>query len=491
MAWFGILLLALALALMMCTGWPTYAVLLGVCSFGALVGLAGGTFEATLLGSLPGRVLGLLEHDLLQALALYALVGALLHRMAIADDLYGALRKLIARAVPRGESALAGLTLGALLAPMNGSVGASLVTLSHTAGRNWPAEGITPARHAALVAVASTLGVVVPPSLVLLLLGDTMLRAHTEGLNIAKQLNLPLANADIRIVNSQDVMQAVLLPAAALLLGWLLITAWNAAPRPCPVRPAALLRGERWSLALVPLAIAGLLTLVALGHVRAVEGAAAAGVLLLLWGMASGQLTRTLLWQVLDDAMALTGALFALLVAATTFSLIMRALGSDRLVSELMLGLQGHPTAATLMVLLLLLTCAFVLDAFELIFLVVPIVMPPLLAQVGDAAWVAVLTLLVLQAGFLLPPFGYAVVLARGQQQPRAPLRAMAQALAPYLAWLVCVVVMVIAMPQTTRWLRTTSATLESNRALGNQDVEQLMRDMSPQKGDPASSPGR
>jgi TRAP-type mannitol/chloroaromatic compound transport system permease large subunit len=491
MAWFGILLLALALGLMMCTGWPTYAVLLGVCSFGAVVGLAGGAFDAALLGSLPGRVLGLLEHDLLQALALYALVGALLNRMAIADNLYVAMRKAIGRAIPHGAPAMAGLTLGALLAPMNGSVGASVTTLSKIANRHWHAEGIGPAQHIALVAVAGTLGVVVPPSIVLLLLGDAMLRAHTEGLNIARQMNLPLASADIRIVNSQDVMQAVLLPAAALLLGWLLIAAWRVAPSVVAARPAAWLRRERWALAVVPVAIASMLTLVTLGRVRAVEAAAAAGVLLLLWGLASRHLTRALLWQVLDDAMALTGALFALLVAATTFSLMMRALGSDRLVNDLMLMLQGHPLAATLTAMALLLACAFVLDAFELIFLVVPIVMPPLLAQVGDAAWVAVLALLVLQAGFLLPPFGYAVVLARGQQQPRSPLGALAAALAPYLAWLAFVMAVVITVPQTTRWLRTSPPTLESNGAVGHEDVEQLIRDMSPQHEDPASSPGR
>lgn len=490
MAWFGILLLALALALMMFTGWPTYAVLLGVCTLGALVGLAGGTFDAALIGSLPGRVLGLLDHDLLQALALYALVGALLHRMAIADNLYGALRKAIGLAAPRGAPALAGLTLGALLAPMNGSVGASLVTLSHTASRHWPDEGIGPARRATLVAVASTLGVVVPPSLVLLLLGDAMLRAHTEGLNIARQMKLPLAGADIRVVNSQDVMQTVLLPAAVLLLGWLLIAARSAAASAIPVPRAPWLRRERWALAVVPLIIVGLLTLVTLGRARAVEAAAAAGLLLLLWGLASRQLTRTLLWEALDDAMALTGALFALLVAATTFSLMLRALGSDRVVNELMLTLHGHPLAATLAVMALLLACAFVLDAFELIFLVVPIVMPPLLAQVGDAAWVAVLALLVLQAGFLLPPFGYAVVLARGRQQPRAPLGPMAAALAPYLVWLACVMAMVFTLPQTTHWLRTSPPTLESNRALGEEDVERLILEMSPQRA-PAKSAER
>ena len=247
---------------------------------------------------------------------------------------------------------------------------------------------------------------------------------------------------------------------------------------------------ERWTLAVVPPVIAGLLTLVTTGRVRAVEAAAAAGVLLLLWGFASRRLTRQLLWDALDDAMALTGALFALLLAATSFSLLMRALGTDRLVADLMLTLQGHPLGATLAVLALMLTCAFVLDAFELIFLVVPIVMPPLLAQVDDAAWVAVLTLLVLQAGFLLPPFGYAVVLARGRQHPRVPLGALTAALVPYLAWLSCVIALVVLVPQTTRWLRASAPTLGSNRSLGNDEVERLMREMSlPQE--PAASAGQ
>ena len=488
MAWFGVVLLVLALVLMMSTGWPTFAVLLGVCSVGAVAGLAGGSFDAALLGSLPGRILGLLEHDLLQALALYALVGALLHRLAIADDLFGALCKAGSYVSPRSAPALAGFVLGGLLAPMNGSVGASLSTLSQTAGRQWAAAGMVPQRRVALVAVASTLGVVIPPSLVLLLLGDAMLRAHTEGLNIARRMNLPLAGADIRIVNSQDVLQAILLPAAVLMLGWLLIAAWRsrgAAATP----PAAWQRREAWTLAIVPATIAALLTLVTIGRVRAVEAAAAAGVLLLLWGIASRRLTRALLWQVLDDAMTLTGALFALLVAATSFSLLLRALGTDDLAAELMLAFQGRPLPATLVVMALLLGCAFVLDAFELIFLVVPIVMPPLLTQVGDAAWVAVLALLVLQVGFLLPPFGYAVVLARGQNPPRTPLAALAGELLPYLGWLACVMALVIAAPQITRWLRASAPTLESQRALGGDDVERLMREMSQPRGEPASAP--
>ena len=481
----GLLLLAVALVLMMTTGWATYAVLLAVSTAGALLGLALGAFDAAVLRTLPERVVGLLEHDLLQALVLYAVVGTLLNHLALVNGLYGGLSKVLARITGRrAASEMAGLGVGMLMAPMNGSVGASLITLSRTAGRAWAGEGLPPARRATLVAVASTLGVIVPPSLVLLLLGDAMLRAHTEGLTLARQLGLPAAQADTRIINTQDVLQAALAPGALLLLAWLTITWWVArresqaqAPAPLPA-PRALTRAERWTLGTVPAFIITLLALVTTGRLRAVEAAATAGVALLAWGLASRQLTRPLLARVLDDALALTGALFALLVAAVTFSLLLRAYGTDVLVADWMRALQGQPVLAMLVVMLVLLGSAFVLDAFELIFLVVPIVMPPLLALVGDAAWVAALALLVLQAGFLLPPLGYAVVLARGQVQPRPALAAVVHALAPYLIALAAVVGLVMAFPATTHWLRTTPATVPEATIDGD-DLDALMREMS------------
>ena len=481
----GLLLLAVALVLMMATGWATYAVLLAVSTAGALLGLALGAFDAAVLRTLPERVVGLLEHDLLQALVLYAVVGTLLNHLALVNGLYGGLSKVLARITGRrAASEMAGLGVGMLMAPMNGSVGASLITLSRTAGRAWADEGLPPARRATLVAVASTLGVIVPPSLVLLLLGDAMLRAHTEGLTLARQLGLPAAQADTRIINTQDLLQAALAPGALLLLAWLAITWWVArregqaqAPAPLPA-PRALTRAERWTLGTVPAFIITLLALVTTGRLRAVEAAATAGVALLAWGLASRQLTRPLLARVLDDALALTGALFALLVAAVTFSLLLRAYGTDVLVADWMRALQGQPVLAMLVVMLVLLGSAFVLDAFELIFLVVPIVMPPLLALVGDAAWVAALALLVLQAGFLLPPLGYAVVLARGQVQPRPALAAVVHALAPYLIALAAVVGLVMAFPATTHWLRTTPATVPEATIDGD-DLDALMREMS------------
>jgi TRAP-type mannitol/chloroaromatic compound transport system permease large subunit len=478
MGWIGLALLLASLVLMLCSGWPTYAVLLGVCALGAALGLALGTFDAALLGTLPARVLGLLEHDLLQALALYALVGALLNHLALGGTLVAGLQRLLSGVAPRAAPEAAGLLLGTLLAPMNGSVGASLLALARSADARWAAQGLAPARRAATVALAGTLGVIVPPSLVLLLLGDAMMRAHTEGLNLARQRGWPLAAADIRIVNTQDLLQAALLPGALLLAGWLAITLWRARRLPAPAAPGAWSARERWTLLLVPGLIGALLALVALGRVRAVEAAATAALALLGWGLLTRQLGWTRLARVLDDAMALTGALFALLLAATSLSLLLRAFGSDRLVADAMLSLQGHPGWALAAGLALMLVCAFVLDAFELIFLVVPVLMPPLLAQVGDAAWVAVLVLLVLQAGFLLPPFGCAVVLARAQVQPRPTLKALARALAPYLAWCAVTGAVVVLWPASTRWLRSAPATVPA-AVHDEQDVERLMREMS------------
>jgi len=478
---FGLLLLALALVLMLSTGWPTYLVLLGVCSIGTLVGLAAGGIQLHMLAALPGRVIGLLNHDLLQALAIYGLVGALLIRLDLAGNVYGGLRHLLRPALPRAAAPLSGLLLGALLAPVNGSVGASLMTLARSTSARWAADGMPPPRRVALVAVASTLGVLIPPSLVLLLLGDAMLRAHTEGLDLARALSLPLAAERIRVINTQDVMQAVLPPAALLVAGWLLLCAAGAR-RDAP-RPAGRMSGrERAALLVVPAALVGLLALVAAGYVRAVEGAATAGVALLAWGVASRQLTAALLREVLSDAMVITGVLFALLLAATTFSLLLRLLGTDRVVADLM-STFSSPRQAVAAVLGVLLLCAFVLDAFELTFLVVPIVMPALLARVGDAAWVSALVLLVLQLGFLLPPFGLSVVLARGHSGTHVPWPALARALLPYLLWLVAVIVMIGAWPAPTRWLRSAPVHLAPVDAVPNDRVEELMREMSTKPG--------
>ena len=427
------MLLAVAIVLLG-SGLPAYAVLMGVSALFAAVGLAAGALDFGLLTALPSRIIGLLETDLLQALPLYVFMGALLNRLPLADRLF---RCGVALG---GTPSVATLGLGALLAPMNGSVGASVAMLARSVAPKLEARGVPAAESTALVCVASTLGVVIPPSLVLILLGDAMMRAHTEATNVTKEM--------VRIVNTQDVFRGALAPAGLFLLLSLIVAWWlgrKQTVRDSSSKPSA----TEWATAVVAAVfVIGLLAGVAAGYFYAVEAAAMGGTALLLFGLATGGLKGGVFGHVLRDTMAVSGALFALFVAATTFTLLFRAFGTDHLLDAWVKLVPGGATGAAVTVLVVFALSAFVLDAFEIVFVIVPIVMPPVLTRAPDAVWISVLALLALQASFLVPPSGYAVMMARSQMKQKTAIGPLARALAPYIGAQMLVLLLVVLVPR-------------------------------------------
>ena len=137
----------------------------------------------------------------------------------------------------------------------------------------------------------------------------------------------------------------------------------------------------------------------------------------LIFGPGTRSLKLPVFRAVQRATLAISGALCALLLGATIFTLVLRAHATDDWISDFLRGLGSGGSTALAVVLLVLVLSAFVLDAFEITFAIVPVVMPPLLILVPDATWVAVLTLLVLQISFLLPPVGYAVLMASSRMQ--------------------------------------------------------------------------
>lgn len=433
----GLWMLVAVAILMIGTGLPTWLVLVSVALGFSILGIAIGEFTLPFLSVLPARLLGLLENDLLQALPLYVFMGVLLNRLPLASILFRTGSRVL-----NGTGAgapLSGLGLGMLLAPMNGSVGSSVAMLSRAVQPRLDSSGLPLPNAAALVCVASTLGVVIPPSLVLILLGDAMLRAHTEATNVTGLVG--------RIVNTQDIFRGALIPAAILLILCLAIAWWTTRKKDLVVAIASEPKSEGLTAAAAVVAIVALLGSVTLGYLYAVEAAATGGLLLFAYGLATHTLTRKVLADVLRDTMAISGALFALLLAATTFTLILRAYGTDRWVAATLNALSGGTTERLIIVLLVLMLCAFVLDAFEMIFVVIPVVMPPLLVTFPDATHAAVLTLLVLQTSFLIPPLGYAILMVRQQQTQQLSIRELVVALLPYLAAQLCVLTLVIVFP--------------------------------------------
>ena len=551
MSAFGLVLLALVAGGLVTTGLPAFVVLLAVAVFGAAVAAIAGGVPIELLGAIPFRVVNLLESDLLQALPLYVLMGVMLDRLGVASALFRTAVALLPRGA--GAALVAGLGLGVVTGPMNGSVGASVFSLARIVAPRLEARGIpAPTRHA-VIAVAATFGVVVPPSLVLILLGDAMLSAHTIASNVAQR--------SARIINTQDVFHAALVPAAifvalAMAIAWWVggrgstaagtepstaasaepstaasaepsttagtepSTAASAEPSTAAgtqpstaasaepsmgasaepstaagteptsrVTPGEVTLGAAGAestsritpgevmLAIVAMALlAVLLGGVTAGYFYAVEAAAIGGFTLVVIGIVGGRLRRAALRETLATVMATTGALFALLVAATTLTLVLRMLGTDRLVADVIIALPGSERTVTAIVLAAVAATAFVLDAFEIIFVVVPIVIPPLLIRVADANWVAVLVLLTLQASFLLPPFGYALLMLRTALREAVPMRAVSVALLPFLIAQLAVFGAVLAAPKLVHLFDAPPAA--ASKALPSVSEEEIRRPM-------------
>jgi tripartite ATP-independent transporter DctM subunit len=469
MAWVGLLLLVLVGAGIIFTGLPAALVLVAVASLGAILGIAAGTFDVATLGALPARLINLFENDLLQALPLYVTMGLLLDRLPVADALYRTSNALL----PRKPSAplVSGMLLGALLGPMNGSVGASVLGLSRVVAPRLAAEGIPAQNRHALVAVASTLGVLVPPSLVLILLSDAMLSAHT--------IAVTATGRNDRVINTQDIFHAALLPGG-IFLALCLVLSWIAGQQATTLpKREPLSWGEGVLAGAALAALLALLGGVTVGYFYAVEAAAMGAFALLVAGIATGRLRSAAMNKVLADAIALTGALFALLLAATTFTMVLRLLGTADLAGRIVSTIPGGDFTAVAVVLALIGLSAFVLDAFEIIFVIVPIVIPPLLIRVADARWVAVLVLLTLQSSFLLPPFGYALMMVRGVLKEPVAFRPLLKALAPFLAvqWLLLLVVLLF--PELTHMGHSVAdSTRPPAEALSDDELNKRLKEM-------------
>lgn len=464
------MLLVLAI-LIFTTGLPVWALLIGTASLFSMVGWLTGLFDVQVLSAISGRILGLLENDLLQALPLYVFVGILLQRLTVADTLFSSIARMF-RWTGAGTS-VAAMGVGVLVSPMNGSVASSSAMMARLVA---PHLGrMNSASATALISVASTIGVAVPPSLVLILLGDAMMSAHTEASNLP---GYPLGGQ--RIINTQDVFHAALLPAAMVLVLWLLIAWWQGRALPTdPTEKALTIR--HWMLsAAVVYATLLLLGSVFMGLMFAVEAAATGGVVLVLATLISGALSRPQWHAVLADTLSLSGALLALLVGATTFSLVFRLWGTDRWIASMVLGSHLSPVLTAALVLLLVALCAWVLDAFEMIFVIIPIVAPLLVVLLGDAQQTAVLLLLVLQLSFLIPPMGYAVMMARSRSGLiNSSIWYTVMALLPYIVVQCIVTLAVFRNPQTVHQLDAPPAVVSV--PVSADDLDKQMREMSEQ----------
>jgi tripartite ATP-independent transporter DctM subunit len=393
-------------------GYPVAFTLAGTALGFAFVGQWMGAFDFAFLEALPNRLFGIMTNETLVAVPLFVFMGVMLERSRVAENLLETMAAMFGRV--RGGLGLSVTLVGMLLAASTGIVGATVVTMGLLSLPTMLRRGYDARIATGTICASGTLGQIIPPSIVLVLLGDVLSAAYQQA-----QLDQGIYSP--KTVSVGDLFAGALLPGlllVALYLAYLLGVALFR-PNTMPAlqqdadKPVSVLSAMQ---ALLPplLLILAVLGSILGGLATPTEAASVGAVGAMLLAAARQQFNVGILRDVVRSTMEVSSMVFLILIGASVFSLVFRGFGGDVMVEELLTELPGGKVGALLVVMLVMFLLGFVLDFIEITFVVVPIVGPVLLAMGLDPVWLGVMIAINLQTSFLTPPFGFALFYLRG-----------------------------------------------------------------------------
>ena len=400
-------------------GYPVALTLGGVSLVFAAIGHFTGVMDFGLLGALPARVFGVMTNEVLLAIPLFVFMGVMLERSAIAEELLETMGRLFGRL--RGGLGISVTLVGTLLAAAKGVVGATTVTMGLITLPAMLRHGYDKRLAAGTVAATATLAQIFPPATVLVLLGDQLSTSY-QSAQLAQGNFAPAA------VTVSDLFAGAIVPGLALVALYILYLIFMAvffpktspAIPPDPNAPKGLAMAWRAVEVLVaPLALILAVLGSILGGIATPTEAASIGAVGAALLAARRARLREVLAPVVRKTAQISSMIFVILIGATLFSLVFRGLGGDDMVHRVLSNLPGGTAGAILVVMLALFLLGFVMDAFEIIFVVVPIVAPILLMMPGvDPVWLGIMMALNLQTSYMHPPLGPTLFYLRGVAPP-------------------------------------------------------------------------
>ena len=415
------LIMFVAVVGLLLTGYPVAFALAGTALLFALLGHTLGAFDVAFLQALPQRIYGVMTNEVLIAIPLFVFMGVMLERSKVAEDLLEAAGRLFGR-VPGGLG-YAVTIVGALLAASTGVIGATAVTMGLISLPIMLRAGYDKRFACGSIAAAATLTQIIPPSTVLVVLGDQLAIAYQRA-QLADGVLAP------ETVTVGDLFAGALIPGLLLTGLYLLYQVMVAVVSPerspplatagAPLAPLGFAEGLRALIAPIVLIVAVLGSI--LGGVATPTEAASVGAVGAML-LAVQRIVRAsgagkfapVLRSALESTVQITTMIFLILVGATFFSLVFWGFGGDETVHRLLSSLPGGTFAAVGVVMLVIFVLGFHLDFLEIVFIVVPIVGPVLLRMEGvDPIWLGVLIAVNLQTSFLTPPVGATLFYLRG-----------------------------------------------------------------------------
>lgn len=431
-------------------GFPVAFTLGGVALIFAGIGILTGDFRPSFLNALPSRYFGIMSNDVLVAVPLFVFMGLLLEKAKIAEKLLQTMAECCGGL--RGGLGLSVIFVGMLLAASTGIVGATVVTMGLLSLMPMIRAGYDPKLATGLICASGTLGQIIPPSIVLVLLGDVLQGAHAAAQRDSGMW-------DVQPVSVIDLFAGAFVPGL-LLVGlymlWVLCLAFfrpDAVPVPDRKTTESVLGSGLWTKAMKTLLPPLLLILVVLGSILAgvatpTEAAAVGAAGALLLALSGKNLTKAVLHEAMRETVHISAMVFLILMGASIFSLVFRGLDGDMLVESWLSAVPGGAMGAMLAVMLLMFVMGFFLDFIEITFVVVPVVAPVLLAMGLDPVWIGVMIAVNLQTSFLTPPFGFALFYLRGIAPPEIPTKTIYQGVLPFVLIQIAMLVLLAAFPK-------------------------------------------
>ena len=450
MEW-GALLLFLAVVAMLLAGFPVAFSLAGSALLLAFVGVLAGGFEGAFLAALPSRIFAIMSNELLIAVPLFVFMGITLQRARIAEELLETLSALFGSL--RGGLGISVTLVGMLLAASTGIVGATVVTMGLLSLPTMLKRGYAPEIAAGTICASGTLGQIIPPSIILVMLGDVISTSYQ-----AAQLDQGLLAPET--VSVGDLFAGALVPGLLLVFMYVAFLLGVAVIRPSAV-PAHSTDDRRSvsAMAVLHALMPPLLLIVAvLGAILGglatpteAAGVGASGALLI--ATARGELSLDRLRDIMQGTLRISAMVFLILIGASVFSLVFRGYGGDAAVRGLLEALPGGVIAAVLLVMLLMFLLGFVLDFIEITFVVVPIVAPVLLTMGLDPIWLGIMIAINLQTSFLTPPFGFALFYLRGVAPATVSTAQIYRGVMPFVAIQLLALLILGVFPELVTWL--------------------------------------
>jgi tripartite ATP-independent transporter DctM subunit len=415
-------------------GYPVALTLGGVSLAFAALGHLTGAMGFSFIGALPQRVYGVMTNEVLLAIPLFIFMGVMLERSRVAEDLLETMGRLFGTL--RGGLGISVAIVGTLLAAAKGVVGATTVTMGLIVLPTMLRHGYDKRLAAGTVAATATLAQIFPPATVLVLLGDQLSTAYQSA-------QLQQGNFAPSSVTVSDLFAGALIPAFALVAMYILYLIGMAIffPKTSPAIPPEPGAPKGLALAgrLIAVLVAPLLLILAVlgsilgGIATPTEAASVGAVGSILLAAVRGTL-GVALGQVVQRTTQVTCMIFVILIGATMFSLVFRGLGGDDMVHRALGNLPGGASGAILVVMLAMFLLGFVMDAFEIIFVVVPIVAVPLLAlHKVDPVWLGIMMAMNLQTSYMHPPLGPTLFFLRGVAPPEITTRDIYIGIIPFV----------------------------------------------------------